>query len=63
MPGNAQALGMKGLERKGKKRNGKERGKKRSFCLHGTCSVVEGERCDLNNHKNRALANGDNCYP
>lgn len=28
MPGNAQALGMKGLERKGKKRNGKGREKR-----------------------------------
>lgn len=28
MPGNAQALGMKGLERKRKKRSGKERKKR-----------------------------------
>lgn len=45
--------------RKEKEWEGK--GKKRSFCRRGPCSWVEGERCYLNNHKNRAFANCDNC--
>lgn len=45
--------------RKEKEWEGK--GKKRSFCRRGPCSWVEGERCYLNNHKNRAFANCGNC--
>lgn len=54
-PGNAQALGIRGLKTKRKR-------EKRSFCLHGTYSLIEGERCYLNNQTNIEFTNCDKCY-